>query len=96
MIEDRPMTDDERVLAAHRWAVRVNLPTDLAYAAQLARRLPGVARYGGVAVPAEVEQAGEVLERWAVAVAGQVEQERAELAASGLDPAAFQRQLEAR
>jgi hypothetical protein len=89
-----PMTDDQRALLVHRWAVRVNLPTDLAHAAMLARRAVGVARYGSLPVPAEVEQAVEVLERWAVEVAGLIDAERTELARSGLDAASFQRQLE--
>jgi hypothetical protein len=88
------MTDDERALAAHRWAVRVNLPTDVGHAAQLARRAVGVARYASLQVPADVDEAVELLEWWAAQVAGQVDTERAELVRSGLDAASFQRQLE--
>jgi hypothetical protein len=87
-------TDDERALLKHRWAVRVNLPTDVAHVAALARRAVGVARYGALEVPADVDQAVEVLERWAAEVAGQVGGERTQLAASGLDDASFQAQLE--
>ena len=91
---DQPVTPDERDLVAHRWAVRVNFPTDIGHVAMLARRALGVARYGALDVPADVEQATEVLERWAVEIAGQVGHEHKAWATSDLDVADFQRQLE--
>jgi hypothetical protein len=89
-----PMTDDERVLAEHRWAVRVNLPTDLAHVAALARRAVAQARYASLQIPADVDAVVDLLEWWATQVAGQADTERGELARSGLDAAAFQRHLE--
>jgi hypothetical protein len=74
-----PMTEDERTLLEHRWAMRVNLPTDARYAAHIARRLVDVAAYAGVAVPGDFVRAGEVLKRLAAAISRQVEAERAEL-----------------
>jgi hypothetical protein len=89
-----PMSDDERALLEHRWAVRVNLPTDANHAAQVARRLVGVAAYTGVEVPDEFGRAVELLERFALAVSRQVEAERAELERRGGDAATYQRELE--
>jgi hypothetical protein len=94
VMPDPTMSDDERVLLEHRWAVRVNLPTDANHAAQVARRLVDVAAYAGVEVPAEFGRAVELLERFAQAVSRQVEAERAELERSDLDSAHFQRELE--
>src|SRR6266508_5008200 len=91
---DPRMGDDERVLLEHRWAVRVNLPTDANHAAQVARRLVDVAAYAGVEVPDEFARAVELLERFAQAVSRQVEAERAELQRRGVDDATFQRELE--
>jgi hypothetical protein len=92
------MTDDQRVLLAHRWATRVNLPTDAGHVAALARRLVGGARYA--AMPTETvercERAAEQSEAVAAAIAGRVDTERAELARSGLDTASFQREVERR
>jgi hypothetical protein len=93
-MNEQPMSDAERTLAEHRWAVRVNLPTDARHAAQLARRLVGVATYCHVPVSAEVLGAVEILEQWAGEVSRQVDAERAELERSGLDDATFQRHLE--
>ena len=91
---DDPMTDDERVLLEHRWAVRVNLPTDANHVARLACRLVDVAAYACVEMPGEFSRAVELLERLASAVSRQVEAERAELERRGGDSAIFQRQLE--
>jgi hypothetical protein len=91
---DQPMTPDERVLAEHRWAVRVNLPTDLAHVAALARRAVSQARYASLQIPADVDAVVDLLEWWATQVAGQVDTERTALARSGLDAASYQRQLE--
>jgi hypothetical protein len=93
-VTDQPMTDDQRVLLAHRWAVRVNLPTDAGHVAALARRLVGVARYA--AMPTKVVEGCEraATHAEAVAAAGRVDAERAELARSGLDTASFQREVE--
>jgi hypothetical protein len=91
---DQPMSDDERALAEHRWAVRVNLPTDLAHVAALARRAVASARYASLTIPADVDAVVDLLEWWATQVAGQVDSERAELARSGLDAAEHQRHLE--
>jgi hypothetical protein len=88
------MTDDERALLEHRWAVRVNLPTDARHAATIALRLLDVVRYAGLAVPAEVKRAAVKLEEFAAAVSRQVEQERAQRVLSGMDDARFQRELE--
>jgi hypothetical protein len=94
MMPDPTMSDDERALLEHRWAVRVNLPTDANHAAQVARRTVDVAAYAGVEVPDEFGRAVELLERFALAVSRQVEAERAEQERSDLDSAHFQRQLE--
>jgi hypothetical protein len=93
-VTEQPITYDERVLLEHCWAVRVNFPTDIAQVAQLTRRAVGVARCGSLAVPSEVEAAVEVLERWAVQIAGYLSSEQTERASSGLDAALFERQLE--
>jgi hypothetical protein len=89
-----PTPDDARVLAEHRWAVRVNLPTDLGHVAALARRAIAAARYASLPVQEDIDEAAELLERWATQVAHQVDTERRELATSGLDAAAFQLKLE--
>lgn len=52
------------------------------------------AAYAGVARPAEVVQAIEVLEEFAGVIGHQVEVERAELERRGIDRASFQRELE--
>jgi hypothetical protein len=92
---DQPITPDQRVLLEHRWAVRVNLPTDLHHVAALAGRAVASARYASLPVQEDLDEAVELLERWAVQVAGQIDTERTALARSGLDVASFQRQLEA-
>jgi len=58
---DQPMIEAERALIAHPWAVRVNLPTDLKHAAQLARRALDVAAYARLDAPQAVARAVEVL-----------------------------------
>jgi hypothetical protein len=91
---DQRMTDDERALLEHRWAVRVNAPTDAHHVATLALRLLDVARYAGLAVPAEIRRATVELEAFASEVERQVAADRAELERSGRDVAGFQRALE--
>jgi hypothetical protein len=91
---DQPMIEAERALIAHPWAVRVNLPTDLKHAAQLARRALDVAAYARLDAPQAVARAVEVLEGWAVAVDQRVKVEGGELARSDLDAASYQRRLE--
>jgi hypothetical protein len=91
---DPTMSGDERVLLEHRWAVRVNLPTDANHAAQVARRLVDVAAYASVAVSDEFVGAVELLERLAAAISRQVQAERAELERRGVDAATYQRELE--
>jgi hypothetical protein len=93
---DPTMSDDERVLLEHRWAVRVNLPTDANHAARVARRLVDVAAYAGVEVPDEFARAVKLLERFSQAVSRQVAAERAELEkhSGAVDRATFQRELE--
>jgi len=91
---DPTMTEDERALLEHRWAVQANLPTDANHAAQVARRLIDVAAYAGVEVPDEFGRAVEVLERFALAVSRQVGADRAELERRGVDAATYQRELE--
>jgi len=90
------MTDDERALLEHRWAVRVNLPTDVMHAAQLARRVLEVAAYARLELPGQdaVVQAVETLEGWAVAIDQRVKADRAQRVLSGMDEARFQRELE--
>jgi len=88
------LTADQRVLLEHRWAVRVNLPTDAAHAARTARWVSQQAAYAGLAVPADVVEAVELLEWYAGEVSRQVEQERAQRVLSGMDDARFQRELE--
>ena len=90
------MTDDERALLEHRWAVRVNLPTDVMHAAQLARRALEVAAYARLELPGQdaVVQAVETLEGWAVAIDQRVKAERTRRVLSGMDDAQFQRELE--
>jgi len=91
---DPTMSDDERVLLEHRWAVRVNLPTDARHAATIALRLLDVVRYAGLAVPPEVKTAAVRLQQFAGEVERQVTADRAELERSGMDDAHFQRELE--
>jgi hypothetical protein len=93
-VTDQPMTDDERALLEHRWAVRVNLPTDARHAATVALRLLDVVRYTGLAVPAEVTRAAVDLEAFAAQVERQVGADLDELARSGLDAASFQKEVE--
>jgi len=88
------LTADQRVLAEHRWAVRLNLPTDAAHAARTARWVSQQAAYAGVPVPADVVEAVELLEWFAGEVSRQVEHERAQRVLSGMDDARFQRELE--
>jgi hypothetical protein len=91
---DQPMTGDERALLEHRWATRVNAPTDARHAATLALRLLDVAGYAGLAVPDQVRRAAVELEAFAADVERQVDVDRAELERSGRDAASFQRALE--
>ena len=90
------MTDDERALLEHRWAVRVNLPTDVMHAAQIARRALEVAAYARLGLPGQdaVVQAVETLEGWAVAIDQRVKADRAQRVLSGIDDAHFQQELE--
>jgi hypothetical protein len=88
------LTEDERALLGHRWAVRVNLPTDARHAATIALRLLDVVRYAGLVVPAEVRRAAVKLEEFAGEVERQVAADRARRALSGMDDAHFQRELE--
>lgn len=94
MTEHDPITEDQRALLEHRWAVRVNLPTDARHAATLALRLLDVVRYAGLAVPAEVKRAAVKLEEFAGEVERQVAADRARRVLSGMDDATFQRELE--
>jgi hypothetical protein len=89
-----PTTDDQRVLAEHRWAVRVNLPTDLGHVAALARRAVAAARYASLQVPVDVDAVVDLLEWWATQVAGLIDTERTALARSGMDAASYQLKLE--
>jgi hypothetical protein len=72
-----PMTDDERALLEHRWAVRVGLPGQASHAAQVARRLVDAAADAHLDAPAVVVRAAEALEGYAVAVHERVQAERA-------------------
>jgi hypothetical protein len=47
------MSDAERVLLEHRWAVRVNLPSDVMHAARTARRALDVAAYARLELPGQ-------------------------------------------
>jgi hypothetical protein len=90
------MTDDERALLEHRWAVRVNLPAHARHAGESARYLVDRARYAGLPVPADVVEAAELLEWFAGEVERQVAADRARRVLSGMDDARFQRELERR
>lgn len=87
------MTDDERVLLEHRWAVRVNPPTDAAHAACTARWALDHAAYARLELPGQeaVAQAVETLEGWAVAVDQRVKADRARRVLSSMDDARFSR-----
>jgi hypothetical protein len=89
-----PMTDEERALLEHRWAVRVSLPGHASNAAQVARRLVDAAADAHLDAPAVVVRAVETLEGYAVAVHERVAAEQAELQRRGVDTATFQRDLE--
>jgi hypothetical protein len=89
-----PMSDEERALLEHRWAVRVSLPGQASHAAQVARRLVDAAADARLDAPAVVVRAVEALEGYAVAVHERVQAERAELQRRGVDPATFQQDLE--
>jgi hypothetical protein len=89
-----PMTDEERALLEHRWAVRVDLPGQASHAAQVARRLVDAAADAHLDAPAVVVRAVEALEGYAVAVHERVQAERAELQRRGVDTATFQQDLE--
>ena len=86
-----PMSDEERALLEHRWAVRVDLPGQASHAAQVARRLVDAAADAHLDAPAVVVRAVEALEGYAVAVHERV---AAELQRRGVDAATFQRDLE--
>jgi hypothetical protein len=89
-----PMTDDERALLEHRWAVRISLPGQASHAAQVAQRLVDAAADAHLDAPAVVVRAVEALEGYAVAVHERVQAERAELERRGVDTATFQQDLE--
>jgi hypothetical protein len=93
-VTEQPMTDDERTLLAHRWAARVNLPSDARHAARTARWALDHASYARLEAPEAVARAVEALEGWAVAVDQRVKADRARRVLSGMDDARFQRQLE--
>jgi hypothetical protein len=90
----RPMNATERMLLEHRAAVRVNLPGQLAHAAQTVAASIGAAVYASVAVPAEVRRAAETLTGWASRTAALVDREEAERERAGADRATWQRQIE--
>jgi len=89
-----PMTDDERALLEHRWAVRVDLPGQASHAAQVARRLVDAAADAHLDAPAVVVRAVAALEGYAVAIHEGMEGERGELQRRGVDTATFQPDLE--
>jgi hypothetical protein len=89
-----PMTDEERALLEHRWAVRVSLPGQASHAAQVARRLVDAAADAHLDAPAVVVRAVEALAGYAVAVHERVTAERADLERRGVDAATFQQDLE--
>jgi hypothetical protein len=60
-----PMTDEERALLEHRWAVRVTLPGQASHAAQAARRLVDAAADAHLDAPAVVVRAVAALEGYA-------------------------------
>jgi hypothetical protein len=93
-VTEQPITDAQRALLEHRWAVRVNLPSDVMHAARTARRAVDVAAYARLDAPEVVTRAVEVLEGWAIAVDQRVKTERAQRVLFGMDDAGFQRQLE--
>jgi len=90
------MTEAQRVLAEHRWAVRVNLPNDAAHAAQTARWLADQASYARMpaALVERIGQAAELLEAAASAIAGRLTAEQQERERLDLTAAAYQRRLE--
>jgi hypothetical protein len=88
------MSDEERALLEHRWAVRIDLPGQASHAAQVARRLVDAAADAHLDAPAVVVRAVEALEGYAVAVHERVQAERAELQRRGVDTATFQQDLE--
>jgi hypothetical protein len=89
-----PLSDDERALLEHRWAVRVDLPSQASHAAQAARRLVAAAADAHLDAPAVVVRAVEALEGYAVAVHERVQAERAELERRSVDTATLQQDLE--
>ena len=89
-----PMSDEERALLEHRWAVRVSLPGQASHAARVARRLVDAAADAHLDAPAVVVRAVAALEGYAVAVHERVAAERAELQRRGVDTATFQQDLE--
>lgn len=96
MSDHDPMTDDQRALLEHRWAVRVNLPTDAQHAARTARWLVDHASYARMPAPLveRIGQAAELLEAAAFSIAGRVQAEREERERLDLTVAAYQRRLE--
>jgi hypothetical protein len=89
-----PISDEERALLEHRWAVLVDLPGQASHAAQVARRLVDDAAPAHLDAPAVVVRAVEALEGYAVAVHERVAAEQAELQRRGVGAATFQRDLE--
>jgi hypothetical protein len=57
-----PISDEERALLEHRWAVLVDLPGQASHAAQVARRLVDDAADAHLDAPAVVVRAVEALE----------------------------------
>jgi hypothetical protein len=90
------LTEAQRVLLEHRWAVRVNLPGDAQHAARTARWLAGQAGYARLpgALVERIGQAAELLEAAAFSIAGRVQAEGEERERLDLTTAAYQRRLE--
>jgi hypothetical protein len=88
------LSEARRLLDAHRWAVRANLPTHARHAGTTARHAVEMAAYANFPVPERVLRATEVLEGFAAAVERRVTAERGEQERRGLDDADWQRALE--
>jgi hypothetical protein len=89
-----PIPPEEGMRLRHRYAVRLNLRAEAAYAADAARRLVASARTARLPVPRDVERAADVLAWAARFIADQLDRELAERARLGLDAARYQRHLE--
>ncbi|HYT25607.1 MAG TPA: hypothetical protein VEP73_03875 [Actinomycetota bacterium] len=99
--DDRPpaestpaMTEAERALAHHRYATRLNLPPQVAHCASTLERTISAARYAGLGIDDDVCRAMAALDHWADAVRRDVDEGERERAASGADPAVWQRERE--